>query len=79
MTHHNQTKVLTTWFVNLPLDESIDNKTHEVWILNPRHNEEQLQDQKPIKAQEGHLEEGKIATPIKGMKSSQPSKMVKKS
>jgi hypothetical protein len=47
--------------------------------LNPRHNEEQLQDQKPIKAQEGHLEEGKFATPIKGMKSSQPSKMVKKS
>jgi hypothetical protein len=26
MTHHNQTKELTTWFLNLPLDESIDNK-----------------------------------------------------
>jgi hypothetical protein len=26
MTHHNQTKVLTTWFLNLPLDEYIDNK-----------------------------------------------------
>jgi hypothetical protein len=26
MTHHNQTKKLTTWFLNLPLDESIDNK-----------------------------------------------------
>jgi hypothetical protein len=26
MTHHNQTKKLTTWFINLPLDESIDNK-----------------------------------------------------
>jgi hypothetical protein len=24
MTHHNQTKELTTWFLNLPLDESID-------------------------------------------------------
>jgi hypothetical protein len=23
MTHHNQTKELTTWFLNLPLDESI--------------------------------------------------------
>jgi hypothetical protein len=25
-THHNQPKELTTWFLNLPLDESIDNK-----------------------------------------------------
>ncbi len=25
MTHHNQTKELTTWFLNLPLDECIDN------------------------------------------------------
>jgi hypothetical protein len=27
MTHRNQTKELTTWFHNLPLDESIDNKS----------------------------------------------------
>jgi hypothetical protein len=27
MTHHNQTNKLTTWFLNLPLDESIDNKS----------------------------------------------------
>jgi hypothetical protein len=27
MTHHNQTKELTTWFLNLPLDEFIDNKS----------------------------------------------------
>jgi hypothetical protein len=59
MTHHNQTKVLTNWFLDLPLDESIDNKKHKVWILNPRHNEAQLEDQKPRKAQEGHLGEGK--------------------
>jgi hypothetical protein len=26
MTHQNQTKELTTWFLNLSLDESIDNK-----------------------------------------------------
>jgi hypothetical protein len=26
ITHHNQTKELTTWFLNLPLNESIDNK-----------------------------------------------------
>jgi hypothetical protein len=30
MTHHNQTKELTTWFLNLPLDESIDNKKYKV-------------------------------------------------
>jgi hypothetical protein len=27
MTHHTQTKELTTWFLNLPLDEFIDNKS----------------------------------------------------
>jgi hypothetical protein len=27
MTQNNQTKELTTWFLNLPLDESIDNKS----------------------------------------------------
>jgi hypothetical protein len=27
MTHDNQTKELTIWFLNLPLDESIDNKS----------------------------------------------------
>jgi hypothetical protein len=37
MTHHNQTKELTTWFLNLPLDESIDNKStkFEVRIQDP--------------------------------------------
>jgi hypothetical protein len=29
MTYHNQIKELTTWFLNLPLDESIDNKRHK--------------------------------------------------
>jgi hypothetical protein len=41
MTHHNQTKQLTTWFLNLPLDESIDNKSKkfEVRIKDPmKHN-----------------------------------------
>jgi hypothetical protein len=46
MTHHNQTKELTTWFLNFPLDESIDNKRHKVWISNPRPHEAQLQDPK---------------------------------
>jgi hypothetical protein len=37
MTHHNQTKKLTTWFLNLPLDESIDNEStkFEVRIQDP--------------------------------------------
>jgi hypothetical protein len=37
MTHHNQTKELTTWFLNLPLDESIDNKStkFDVRIQDP--------------------------------------------
>jgi hypothetical protein len=37
MTHHNQTKQLTTWILNLPLDESIDNKNikFEVRIQYP--------------------------------------------
>jgi hypothetical protein len=47
MTHHNQTKELTTWFLNLPLDESIDNTKHKVWTSNLRPHEAQLEDQKP--------------------------------
>jgi hypothetical protein len=46
MTHHNQTKELTTSFLNLPLDESIDNKKHKVWSSNPRSHEAQLEDSK---------------------------------
>jgi hypothetical protein len=30
MTHHNQTKELVTCFLNLPLDEFIDNKKHKI-------------------------------------------------
>jgi hypothetical protein len=78
MTHHNQTKVLTTWLLNVLLDESIDNKKYKVWISNPRHHEAQLEDQNPRKAQEGHLKEEKTARPTKGTKTSKPSKMEKK-
>jgi hypothetical protein len=37
MTYRNQIKELTTWFLNLPLDESIDNKSikFEVQIRDP--------------------------------------------
>jgi hypothetical protein len=46
MTHHNQTKELTTWFLNLPLDESIDNKKCKVLSLNLRSHEAQVEDLK---------------------------------
>jgi hypothetical protein len=39
-----QTKVLITWFLNLSLDESIDNKRHKIWSSNPRPNKAQLED-----------------------------------
>jgi hypothetical protein len=45
MTHHNQTKELTTWFLNLPLDESIDNKItkFEIRIQDPMKNSKKTQ------------------------------------
>jgi hypothetical protein len=46
MTHHSQTKELTTWFLNLLLDESIENKKHKVWSSNPKPHEAQLEGQK---------------------------------
>jgi hypothetical protein len=69
MTHHNQIKELTTWFLNLPLDESIDNKNKkfEVWIQNPMKHI--WKTKKPRKVQEGHLEEGTPQKPTKGTKS----------
>jgi hypothetical protein len=32
MTYHNQTKERITWFLNLPLDESIDNKSTKIEV-----------------------------------------------
>jgi hypothetical protein len=68
MTHRNQTKKLTTWFLNLPLDES-DNKStkFEVRIQDPMKHS--YKPKKSRKAQEGHLEEGKPQKPTKDMKS----------
>jgi hypothetical protein len=69
MTHHNQIKKLTTWFLNLPLDESIDNKStkFEVWNQDPMSTARRPKT--PRKAQEGHLGEGKPQKPANGMKS----------
>jgi hypothetical protein len=58
ITHHNQTKVLTAWFLNLPLDEYIDNTKAQSLNFKSKTHEAQLEDQKPKKAQEDHLEEG---------------------
>jgi hypothetical protein len=46
MIHHNKIKELITWFLNLPLDESIDNKKYKVWNSNLKAHEAQLEDQK---------------------------------
>jgi hypothetical protein len=59
MTHHNQTKELTIRFLNLPLDESIDNKNtkFEVQIQDPMKH--RYKTKKTRKAQKSHLEEEK--------------------
>jgi hypothetical protein len=45
LTLHNQTKELITWFLNLPFDESIDNKStkFEVRIQNPMKHSYKIQ------------------------------------
>jgi hypothetical protein len=79
MTHHNQTKELITWFLNLPLDESIDNKStkFEVRIQDPMKYSSKTKSQR--KAQEGHLEEGKSQKPAKGTKGGKAKQNGKKS
>jgi hypothetical protein len=49
ITHHNQTKVLTTWFLNLPLDEYIDNTKAQSLNFESKKHEAPLEDQKPKK------------------------------
>jgi hypothetical protein len=59
MTHHNQTKELITWFLNLSLDESIDKKKPKVCISNLRPHEAQLEDQKAKKSSRSSSRRGK--------------------
>jgi hypothetical protein len=49
MTHHNQTNVLITWFLNLSLDEYIDNTKTQSLNFESKTHEAQLKDQKPKK------------------------------
>jgi hypothetical protein len=79
MTHHNQTNELDTWFLNLPFDESIDNKKHKVWSLNPKPHEAQLEDQKAKKSSRRSSRKRKNCKSNKNTKGDKPSKMVKKS
>jgi hypothetical protein len=69
MTHHTQINELTTWFLNLPLDESIDNKRYKVWSLNLRPHEAQLKDQKAKKSSRRSSRRRKIAKISKRKKS----------
>jgi hypothetical protein len=74
-----QTKGLTTWFLNLPLDEYIDNTKAQSLNLESKTHEAQLEDQKPRKAKKCHLEEGKTAMAANGTKSDKLSIMAKES
>jgi hypothetical protein len=69
MAHHNQTKELTTWFLNLPLDESIFNKSTKFDVESKTPWSTARRPKKARKVQEGHLEEGKPQKPTNGMKS----------
>jgi hypothetical protein len=78
MTHHNQTKELTTWFLNPPLMSPMTTKGTklEVRIEDPMKHSRKTK--KPRKAQEGHLEEEKTTMPTKGTKNGKPRKRAKK-
>jgi hypothetical protein len=69
-----QTKALTTWFFNLPLNEYIDNTETQSLNFESKTQEEQLEGQKQRKAQEGHLEEENTTKPVKSKKSGKPKK-----
>jgi hypothetical protein len=69
MTHHNQTNDLTTWFLNLPLDESIDNTKAQSLSFESKTKEK-------LKKVISKKEKQKSAN---GVKSGKPSKMAKKS
>jgi hypothetical protein len=80
MTYHNQTKELATWFLNLPLDESIENKStkFDVRIQDPMKHS--LKTQKAKKSSRRSSRRGKPAKANnKQEKRQRPSKMSKKS
>jgi hypothetical protein len=74
----SQTKVLTIWFFNLSLDEYLDNTKAQSLNFESKTHETQLEDRKPRKATEGHLEEEKTAKPINDTKGDRPKKKPRK-
>jgi hypothetical protein len=51
MAHQTQNQyILTTWFLNLPLDECIDNTKAQSLNFKSKTHEAQLEDQKPMKS-----------------------------
>jgi hypothetical protein len=76
MTHHNQTKELTTRFLNLPLMIPLTTKAQS---LNRRPHEAQLEDQKPMKSLRRSFRRRKTAKANKRHEKQQNHKKSKKS
>jgi hypothetical protein len=68
MTHHNQTKELTTWFLNLPLMSPLTTKAQSLKFKSKTPWSTARRPKKPRKAQEGHLKYGKPQKPANGTK-----------
>jgi hypothetical protein len=69
MTHHNQTKERSTWFLNLPLMSPLITKAQSLKFESKTPWSTARRPKKPRKDQEGHPEEGKPQKPANGTKS----------
>jgi hypothetical protein len=69
MTDHNQTKELTTWFLNPPLMSPLTTKSQSLKFESKTLWSTDRRPKKSRKAQEGHLKEGKSQKPTTGKKS----------
>jgi hypothetical protein len=65
ITHHNQTKELTTWFLNHPLMSPLTRKAQSLKFESKTLWSTARRPKKSRKTKEGHLEEGKPQKPIK--------------
>jgi hypothetical protein len=63
-----QIKVLSTWFLNLPLDEYIGNKKVQSLKFESKTHEAKLEDQKAKKSSRGSSRRKKTAIPTKARK-----------
>jgi hypothetical protein len=69
MTHHNQTKELTIWFLNPPFMSPLTTKAQSLKFESKIPWSTSRRPKKLEKAQEGHLEEERPQKPTKGTKS----------